>query len=232
VKVIIDSREPDNVKQQAELELQNAGHTTSIEQLDEGDFYLPNYDVVVERKEANDFVSSTTEGRLSKQADRMTTHNYGFVVIENPVRYSKRLKGVKSLFNQPYVNVSENSVIGMQTSLTVKRGISLLYTESVEQTCYMVRRLFERFEQSEHEEAAGSSHVKTSDVGEVEDVQVAMLMQIEGISQSKAEKILEIKPLPWYSYKAQEDVAQMRENIMRVDGVGEVLAERVISAFQ
>ena len=191
----------------------------------QADFYLPEHDVAIERKEASDFASSTTEGRLSEQADRMIAeHDHVFVIIENDIHYRD---GINSLYNLAYSNVSSNSLTGMQTSLAVKRGIRIIYTESVEQTVYAVERIFERFVDGEHEKES-SGYVKTADTGEVDDVQVAMLMQIEGISASKALEIREVCSVG----NIVKEPGSSKKRICKIDGIGEILAQRVIDAFQ
>ena len=223
MKAFVDSREPDEVKLKCAKGNANGEITFNTKELPQADFYLPEEDVAIERKEASDFASSTTDGRLSKQADRMIAkHDHVYVIIERPS---------EPLYDLPYTNVSENSLVGMQTSLAVKRGIKIIYTESVEQTLYAVNRVFERHLDSEHEEQGGG-YVKTADTGEVDDVHVAMLMQIDGISEEKAEAILEQVSFNELGYMTPMDSNDTEASIMRVDGIGPTLAERVISAFQ
>jgi len=217
VKAKVDSREPNNLKSKAQLE-----YGFEEDTMPQADFYLPEKDVAIERKEASDFASSTTEGRLSKQADRMVAeHEHVYLILEG------------SPYNLKYSNITDNSVIGMQTSLAVKRGVKIIYTESSGQTLYAVNRIFERHLNDESED---TGYVKTHDTGEVEDVQVAMLMQSDGISREKAEAILneiefgELASLA--SNVGYEDVDIAKDAVMSVDGVGKVLAERVIEAFQ
>ena len=200
----------------------------------QGDFYFPEQDVVVERKDSADFASSTTEGRLSEQADRMVAeHEHSFVIIENDVEsyFDGDSYQLKSLYNLRYGHIGDNSIIGMQTSLAVKRGIHIIYTEDSKQTCYAVRRLFERFEQSQHENSSGG-HVKTADAGEVEDVQVAMLMQIDGISEEKAGKILDrFRSIATMIY-SKEQGFDVKTELQDIEGIGSTLSKRVINAFQ
>jgi len=79
MKPVIDSREPSKVKRFFE---QNSDTEWAVRELPQADFYLPQKDVAIERKEASDFVSSTTEGRLSEQADRMAAnHDHNHLLI-------------------------------------------------------------------------------------------------------------------------------------------------------
>lgn len=219
MKAKVDSREPKDLKSKAQLE-----YGFEEDTMPQADFYLPEKDVAIERKEASDFASSTTEGRLSKQADRMVAeHEHVYIIIERPS---------EPLYDLPYTNVSDNSLIGMQTSLAVKRGIKIIYTESIEQTLYAVNRIFERHL---NDEADDTGYVKTHDTGEVEDVQVAMLMQIDGISREKAESILEQyycrDGLAGFGSEIRSEPRTIKNDLQLIDGIGPTLAERVINAF-
>jgi len=203
-------------------------------ELPQGDFYLPEHDVVVERKEASDFASSTTDGRLSEQADRMIAeHDHVYVIIENDVGqyYDGDKYQTKSFYNLQYSHVGYKSLIGMQTSLAVKRDIKIIYTESVEHTIYAVNRVFERFMDDEHV-SADDGYVKTADTGEVEDVQVAMLMQIDGISEDKAEEIIQCLGSIGGFIHAYNEGADVERDLKSIEGIGPTLADRVIDAFQ
>ena len=227
IDAFVDSREPDEVKLKCAKGNANSEITFDTKELPQADFYLPEEDVAIERKEASDFASSTTDGRLSKQADRMIAeHDHVYVIIERPS---------EPLYDLPYTNVSENSLVGMQTSLAVKRGIKIIYTESVEQTLYAVNRIFERHLDGEHEKES-SGYVKTADTGEVDDVHVAMLMQINGISEEKAREILDQyycrDGLAGFGAEIRSEPEQIENDLQMIDGIGPTLAERVISAFQ
>jgi len=234
----VDSREPDKVKMKCLKGSANRPFNWDTKELPQGDFYLPKHDVAIERKEASDFASSTTKGRLSEQADRMIAeHDHVYVIIENDVGqyYDGDKYQTKSFYNLQYSHVGYKSLIGMQTSLAVKRDIKIIYTESVEHTVYAVNRIFERFMDDEHT-SADSGYVKTADTGEVEDVQVAMLMQVQGISEQKARAILNKADIGKIcnsdSYVNTKNRVEIKEKIREVDGVGSTLAQRVVEAFQ
>jgi len=217
----IDTREPTTVELEAAEELAKADLKAEPDTLKNGDFYLPEKDVVIERKEASDFASSTTDGRLSRQSDRMIAdHEHVYLILEGDP------------FSLQHSDITAHSILGMQTSLAVKRGIKIVYTDSVSDTVYAVRRIFERHLNDENSD---TGYVKTHDAGEVEDVQVAMLMQIEGISEKKAREILDSISFDELADCATdigyEGVDIARDAVMDVDGIGETLAERVISAF-
>lgn len=229
MKAFVDSREPKGLKNLAKNK-----HDFETKELPQGDFYLPEKDVVIERKDASDFASSTTEGRLSQQADRMIAeHEHVYVIIENDLYW--RNDEFNSLYNQIFSDIGENSIIGMQTSLAVKRGIKIIYTESGSQTLYAAKRVFERYLDDEHEKS-NTGYVKTADTGEVEDVQLAMLMQIRGISEEKAREILDQyycrDGLAGFGSEIRSEPRTIKNDLQMIDGIGEVLADRVIEAFK
>lgn len=229
MRAFVDSREPEGLKNLAESK-----YGFETKELPQGDFYLPEKDAVIERKDASDFASSTTDGRLSEQADRMIAeHEHVYLILENDLYWQDG--EFNSLYNQIFSSISENSIIGMQTSLAVKRGIKIIYTENVDQTLYAANRIFERHMDDEHEQD-NTGYVKTADTGEVDDVQAAMLMQIDGISKNKAEDILEL-----YGDVASVAVGERngmmesekvrKESLQTISGIGPTLSERVINAF-
>jgi len=122
----------------------------------------------------------------------------------------------------------------MQASLAVKRGFRTIYTEGVDDTCYAVLRLFERFSSGQHERDA-SGYVKTADTGQVDDVQVAMLMQINGISEEKARKIVEkigFSSICSMRHNAFAPKEKCKDKFTEIEGIGPTLAQRVIDAFE
>jgi ERCC4-type nuclease len=232
MKFFVDSREPQSVKNKLLL----TDHDVEVKELDQADFYMPEKDVAVERKEASDFASSTTDGRLSEQADRMVAeHDHVFVIIENTIRGTGKDHLVpNSLYNLKHSNINDNSITGMQTSLAVKRGIKIIYTESIDHTVYAVNRVFERFMDEEHT-SEESGYVKTADTGEVDDVQVSMLMQVQGISREKAEKIVEeigFSSICSMRHNAFAPEEKCKAKFEEIDGIGSTLADRVINAFR
>jgi ERCC4-type nuclease len=210
VKVLVDSREPDFLKTQAYLEFDDCEE----KELGVGDFEAPELGLCIERKEASDFASSLKEGRLGDQADRMAEgFEHRYVIVEG------------DLFDLAYTDLSHRSLVGMQTSLAVKRGIRLLNTPGVEHTLYAVRRVAERIESGE------SPHrVKTYDV-DSDDPQVRMLAQIEGVSVAKAERILDEIKFDAVVSLAGNDANVLGDALAQVDGVGPTLADRIINAF-
>lgn len=222
-KIFIDSREPKNIKAAAELELQNRGFNPETKQLPQSDFYYPAEDVAIERKTVGDLISSIQKQRISNQADRMLSnykHNYLIVEGEN-------------LFTYPHSNMSTKSITGQLISLAVKRNMKIIQTKNVDETGYAIARLFERYKDGEHTKQ--TEYLKTLDTGEVEDVEVAMLMQIEGISREKAEAITDEyyfrTGLSGFGSMISSHTDQVERDLQMIDGIGPKLSKRIINTF-
>jgi len=216
-KAVVDSAEP---WQAREYMKQKSGGVFdwSQEKLPTGDYVYPAESVVIERKEASDFASSLTDGRLSEQADRMCEEfDYQYIILEG------------SPYKLQYSDVAENSLMGMMSSLAVKRGIPVLFTETRDQTLWLVNRIFERHRGGEA--GQGGSHVKTFDAGEVDDLELAMLMQIPGVTESKANEIVDTYGgFHRLSGRAHEP-KQFKNDLMRIDGVGSKTASKIVNLF-
>lgn len=204
-----------------EIKKRNLDLKIEREQLKTGDIVYKN--IVFERKSASDFLSSITDKRLKEQSNRMQTdYEYAYVILEgNP--YEKREYGS---------NIHENAVAGMACSLTSK-DISIIPSKDSSTTAYITQKIISKHE--EKEEELNQVNIKTTEA-ETENVQLAMLMQVNGISREKAEAIIdeirfgELASLA--SNVGYEDVDIAKEAVRSVDGVGEILADRVIKSFQ
>lgn len=228
MKLLIDSREPGQVQQQMIVEAETSDIITDTEvtTLETGDFAVPELGLGIERKEASDYASSVTDGRASRQGDRMVEeYRHRFVVLEG-----------SGLYDLKYSSVSSNSLVGQQVSMAVKRGINFINTGGVKGTCFAVRRIVERLAKQEAGDGEEIGYVKTFDT-DADDFRVKALAQVEGISESKAEDLVEQTSLfndgfsRFGSLLWSGETGDVREELMRVDGVGNGLAERIIKAF-
>ena len=215
-KIFVDSNEPqqiiDEIKDRANFNLE-------VKSLDQGDFLYPHQGVAIERKEGSDLAQSIQDRRVKEQTSRMRAqHDHVYLITES------------ELFDLPHSNIHKNSVTGQLISLAVKEGVRIIPTKDKESTGYAVNRIFERHRDGEHREQ--TEYLKRHDTGEIEDVDKAMLMEIKGISASKAEGIIEEYGGPAQLAYVQTDSAKVREHLKMVDGIGDKLADRVIKVFQ
>lgn len=228
MKTYIDNREPSNIQSTTSLALNNKNFEHKIKQLAQADFYYPEKDVAIERKTIGDLISSISDGRLSKQADRMNAqHKHNYLIIEG-----------NNLFQYEHSNISSKSITGQLISLAVKRNMKIVRTETVDDTAYTVARIFERYKDEEHLQT--TEYLKTHDTGEINNTQTAMLMQIDGISRQKADKILEetrfnsIEHLLTYknNYEKGGENVPPKTLLQEVDGIGEKTAEKILKSFK
>ena len=167
-------------------------------------------DVVIERKEAGDFVHSIMDGRLKEQAAKMSlNYEHKYVIIEgNPFRTESKLHS--------------NAIIGKMTSLTVRHNIKLIFVDTPTQFAYACLSLITKhiegdiFNPAEHETLA----YKTDNT----DVLTAMLFQIPMLGWDKSKLIAEKCN---YSLKNLVEYATY-ERLIDIEGIGDVMAERIL----
>jgi len=221
-EIIVDSNEPSEIQNEIR---DRADFKVKIESLDQGDFLYPTKGVAIERKEGSDLASSIQDRRVKEQTSRMRAqHDHVYLIAE------------RNLFDLPYSNIHENSITGQLISLAVKNGVRIIPTKNKAGTGYAVNRIFERHRDGEHEEQ--TEYLKRHDTGEVQETEVAILMQVDGVSEEKARDILEeIGPLYEFLYNVKDwemggGGVDPATRIQKVDGVGPKTSEKIINAFR
>lgn len=175
--------------------------------LEIGDVQCGN--VVIERKEARDFIGSIMDRRLSEQAKKMMyAFEHRYIIIEGDIYSTGSM-------------ISDVAIIGKLTSLCVKYGIGLIYVKSplhFVEACYsIVKKHQDTF--SFDGNFVPSSIPKRTD----EEILVMMLMTIKGISYDKSKAICEMYG---NSFRCIVDNADPKQ-ISSIDGIGKVLANRI-----
>lgn len=214
-KLYIDSNEPSSVHVNTKLTVKDRQDNVEIQAkgLKTGDFVYK--DVVIERKEASDLASSIKDGRLKEQTLRMSEdfqHQY-IIVEDNP-------------YNLEYSNLHDNAFIGTMVSRGYA-GIPIIYTPDVQGTAYAINKIIEKHKDQGGEER--TLKLERTSV-ETEDVQVAMLACVKGVSREKAERIKE-HVFPNGFTPAFADLVQVKDKLKQVEGVGEITSQRIIDAF-
>lgn len=218
-KIIIDSNEPEEIKQEIR---KRADFKVQVRSLDQGDFLYPDRGVAIERKEGSDLAQSIQDRRVKEQTARMRAqHDHVYLIAEG------------ELFNLPYSNLHNNSITGQLISLAVKKGVRIIPTNNKAGTGYAANRVFERHRDNEHQ--TQTEYLKRHDTGEVKDLPVAILMQIQGISEQKAKNLL--NHISWHDLISRisrpgNKNEVLSETIQEVEGFGPKTAEKVIKAFQ
>jgi len=210
MNIKIDSREHNSEMFDAfDIICEEQGWSYEKTFLDVGDIACG--DIVIERKEAGDFVHSIMDGRLTEQAAKMClNYEYKYIIIEG------------SPF-QTGSNMSSNAIIGKMTSLIVKHNIKLLYVDNPKQLAYACFSLIKKhmeeniFNPEEH----NTMQYKTDNT----DIVTAMLFQIKGLGWDKAKMIAEKCE---YSLKVFVEKVTY-DRLIELDGIGDVMAERIMS---
>lgn len=170
-------------------------------------------DIVIERKEAGDFVASIMDGRLRAQSAKMCLNfEHKYVIIEgNPF-------GTKS-------SIHENAIIGKMTSLMVKNNIKLAFVENPRQFVYMCFSIIcKHIKEGKFnpDEFKMLSYSITN-----ENILTAMIHQIPSIGYDKAESIAKMYG---FSFKRIADEIKA-EDLTTIEGIGKVTAEKVCKLF-
>jgi len=215
----IDANEPSEMKATVKATIANrdTSASTEVKGLKTGDFVYKN--VVVERKEASDLASSIKDNRLREQTQRMLKDFEDQYIIIEGDPYDLR-----------YSNLQDNVFIGTLVSRG-HAGCTIIYTPDQMGTAYAVNKIVSKHSDDEERRTVELNETNVEDI----DTQVAMLAQIEGISVSKARKIndkiglsklCEMKHYGWAP--AENCLGQIKE----IDGIGNVLAQRIKKAFE
>lgn len=212
----IDSNEPSNVQQTVELTVQDrdTGADTETKGLKTADFVYK--DVAIERKEASDLASSIKDGRLKEQTLRMLEDfNHQYIIVEGDP------------YTLEYSSLHKHAFVGTMVSRS-SEGIGIIYTPDVEATAYAINKII-----SKHEEGENKVEELKRTNADTEDVQVAMLTCIQGISKQKAKEVR--KKIGSIDRLCQDIAAghgaEAAEKLQEIDGIGIKLADRIVSAF-
>ena len=84
ITVLVDTREPETIIS----ELQDKFNVV-VTTLQHGDMLVPQYDIVIERKTANDLIDSIKDGRLLNQCYNLARHKYRFLLIQGFIGHNR-----------------------------------------------------------------------------------------------------------------------------------------------
>jgi len=215
----IDSNEPKNVQQTVKLTIQDrdTDAQTETKGLKTADFIYN--DVAIERKEASDLASSIKDGRLKEQTLRMLEDfEHQYIIVEGDP------------YTLEYSSLHKHAFVGTMVSRS-SEGIGIIYTPDVEATAYAVNKIV-----SKHEENGKRKieELKRTNA-DTEDVQIAMLTCVKGVSKEKAENVLE--HVRWGDLlerivRPSNTKEAVTDTLCEVKGVGEVTATRIYESFK
>ena len=107
--------------------------------MNEGD-YIWRDKICVERKSIDDFCGSIMDGRLSSQIEKMKS-KYSNVIILISGKISERTS-----------EIHENCILGKMASIIVKHKVNIIQIDNDKQLAYIMKRIFERYEEDEKNE--------------------------------------------------------------------------------
>ena len=211
-KLIIDSREPQTIKEVISESFENEGILTEINELQQGDFKYDN--IIFERKEINDFVSSIKDGRYKSQKRKLLIkQNEGYhvyVIIHGQPR---------DLADENYL--SKKAIAGAIASLN-EYGIHTLMCnrydlEMIFQLMYGVIRKYNE------ERVVEPVYIQPDNASWT----VKALMCISGVGRETAESI--VKHIPHLSIFYKSKRSDMRKSLLDVKGVGTKTADNILN---
>jgi ERCC4-type nuclease len=124
--LFVDSREK---RSHIAARLASQGFSVLTKKLPVGDYSLPGK-FIVERKEANDFVSSIMNGHLFNQAELLASHaDRPFLILEGNL-------------DEIYSGINPESVAGAISALLLFYGIPIVPSPDVDTTARLIGRLF------------------------------------------------------------------------------------------
>lgn len=183
--------------------LRERGIAVAAEQLPVAD-YIVSDKVAIERKSAEDFVSSLKDGRLFSQAERIREQfKVAILVLEGEPRWKKP------------------SVLGAKASLA-RHGISVFQVRDIEETATVIRLLHGQENKAGKELRRPKATRKLRGTDEIAEDALAAL---PGISTGKAQTLLQ------HFGSLRGVLCASAEELQEVEGIGKKTAESLHSTF-
>jgi ERCC4-type nuclease len=212
---VLDSREPKNVQELFHEFYPNG----TIEMLDSGDLVCQKYSVAIERKVNNDYVGSilgTKEepGRLWEQVERMEeTHQHNYIII---------IGSYDDLSDEDKARFSKKSWDGSQISLMCRNNIKFVHVKTNREFFEKSKTIFEKSDGIKRQRCNLKKVVKNDRA-----IPIGCLYQVPGIGLTHSRNIVESLNIQ----HARELSDMTMDDLLSVDGIGKVRAERIKREF-
>ncbi len=198
--IFADDREPERIIEM----LTSLGLRVVRRRLKIADYLIHHqgYAVAVERKSANDYISSIADGRFFDQVHNLSkSYQLSFLCIIGRPDFSR---------------IKRDAFIGSILSVPLKTGQRVIpvQVESDEDFCLILKSLNRQLERGRLKTAPRLRKAKVDD-------SIAMLTAIPGIGEEKARRLLE------KFGNIQRVVNASISELMKVDGIGEKQARRI-----
>lgn len=216
MKLVIDSREPQSMKDGFQKYFRENIHEPiefEIKELQAGDFMIDN--ILIERKEINDFYSSIMDNRYSSQkvklASQVSQGMHVYVFIHGDV-------------DNMYKAISPRVYSGAVASLC-EAGINVLHLPDSETYIYeMVYALIRKYNPSKVLE---TPFIRPA----VDNFTQKCLMCIPGVGEETASNIIAEYSPNLASYYAELNHERLVEELTRVKGVGIKTARKIVKTL-
>ncbi|MBI4214605.1 hypothetical protein HY546_01290 [archaeon] len=173
-------------------------------QLPVGDF-LVSEEVAIERKEANDFVSSMLDGRLFEQARELADNFPKPVILLEGDPYNVR-------------NVNENALRGALASLVTRFRVPVIFTRDTNDSAAFIALLAKREQLEEHKWVRLRGEKRNMPLAEQ---QQFIVESLPGAGPALAQTLLKYFGSVGNIFKASE------KKLKEVDGIGEKRAKEI-----
>ena len=206
MKIVVDTRE---FRSEVVMALARYGITVESKQMDVGD-YIISERVAVERKEAEDFISSLLDGRLFSQMGALkSAYPRPVVIIEG-----ETLHGIR--------NVSKEAINGALASIAIDFGIPVIFTKSAKETADIIVSMLKRENSEGH-----VARIRGERAGfELHEQQQFIIEGLPGVSGVLARRLLS----HFGTIRAISNATV--EELMEVKGVGKATAQGIYDIFR
>ncbi len=202
IKVIVDHRE---VRSQVARELEKLGVNIEVKTLEVGDYVISER-IAIERKSAEDFVSSLLNNTLFEQISNISrSYQKPVLLIEGDGLFSAR-------------QINPRSIHGTLISIGIDFGVSIFYTRDAEDSATLIQTLTKR-EQSDGQREIKPHGKKTAQL--LSEQQEYIISAINEIGPKAAKNLLEY-------FGSVENVMKARyEELIKVHNIGPKTAARI-----
>jgi len=207
--IFVDTREKRSIIPQ---KLQELGVEIQYTSLPIGDYIVG--DICIERKEINDYVASLTSGHLHTQLYQMSTNfELSYLIVEGIISEVLMYRKIK---RQAYI--SSLAGASLKRSPHGKQGIvQIINLETAYDTVLFLKSLDEKVKENEPR-LPKMNKVKWSNTDEA----IFVVSSIFGIGEKRAKNLLS------YFNTIKNIVNSTKEELMKVDGIGEKTANHIL----
>jgi len=220
MKIVIDNREPQELKTILKSRFNNLEETIEERNLELGDIQFLKDDKIIlifERKSLNDLISSIKDGRYNEQSFRLNEYE-----LDNKNIYYLIEGNIMNFCNKNNETL-QKMLFSSMLSLSYKKGFSLLHTNNIVETAEFIIRFYEKMKNEKYIEKKEQTNeikqdddkykdycevLKSSKKSKItkENINEIMLCQIPNVSINIASNLME-------KYQTIENlILKLREN--------------------